>query len=488
VTSSDAKPIARRVAPSRTWLAAGLLWLAAVGLFAFAPRGATEAGAAAEAWDADAATSAAGSLGAGGAVAGSAVVGAGMDGVSAADGARAATSPDALGSQGALPAVVHDDRPAAPGPSGPAPEAVITEGADRAGNPEASVAPLDASGEPASGAAAMGDAPTTVPSDPPAEAAPSVDGAPVPPSDPAASEAPEAAAVPPPEPATAAPPALAAERPIVPVVDAALAARLGAIWADGQAQGRRADVFAKVGDSLSVSGFFLAGLGCDTSRLGLREDLRPLVELYRAAAVPGGASEAPCAAANPLTRRPVSASVGWLTAQVLAPLRGDLPAECAPPNHTALRCEVALVQPSMAIVTLGTNDVHMNTGVGAYAGALGRVVDELVALGVIPLLSTLPPRTDRPAMAERTNRYNDVVVAVAAERQVPLVNLWRDLSAEGLVRGGMEPDGVHLNGIRYGASFTEGGLRYGQNRRNALVLDALATVRRVVVEGGAADG
>lgn len=467
--------------PSSTWLAAGLLWAAGLGLFALGPRpgsggaaatsSAVERALAADAPGVDSEAAAAAATNA-------------LDALDAPEGlvdeatgsvagwAAASGAPGPNGAADGLPAPSGDALEGAPeglaGAAGDAgavdASAALSSGVP--GSPAGDVAVAPAGGAGPGGSSEMATGPTEPP---------------------AASATPEPPTDIPPTP-TVGPPPAAAELPGVPAIDGAMQARLRAIWDQGQGFGRRGDVFAKVGDSLTVSGFFLTGLGCDTSRLGAREDLRPILDLYRAAEVPPGASVAPCAAANSLTRRPVSAGTGWLAAQVLAPLRGDVPPECAPPNDSALRCEVALLQPSVAIVTLGTNDVHTNNGADRFGGALGRVVDELAALGVIPLVSTIPPRTDRPAMAERTNRYNDVVVRVASERQVPLVNLWRELSVDGLVRGGMEPDGIHLGAVGYGASLTEGGLRYGQNRRNALVLDALAKVRRIVVEGGAADG
>ena len=469
----------RRLNP--TWLAAGLLWAAGLGLFALGPRpgsGGAAAPASAEeralAADAPGVTSDAAAVAALDALDTlDASQGQGNEATgSVAESESASGAPGPIGAADGLPTPSGDAlEAAAENPPDAAAEAgaVDASAAQPSGVPgspagDVAVAPAGGAGPGASSELATG------PTEPPGASA-----TPEPPTD-----------IPPTP--TVGPPPAAAELPGVPAIDGAMQARLKAIWDQGQGFGRRGDVFAKVGDSLTVSGFFLTGLGCDTSRLGAREDLRPILDLYRAAEVPPGASVAPCAAANSLTRRPVSAGTGWLAAQVLAPLRGDVPPECAPPNDTALHCEVALLQPSVAIVTLGTNDVHTNNGVERFGGALGRVVDELAALGVIPLVSTIPPRTDRAAMAERTNRFNDVVVRVATERQVPLVNLWRELSVEGLVRGGMEPDGIHLNAVGYGASFTEAGLRYGQNRRNALVLDALAKVRRVGVEGGAGDG
>ena len=59
---------------------------------------------------------------------------------------------------------------------------------------------------------------------------------------------------------------------------------------------------------------------------------------------------------------------------------------------------------------------------------------------------------------------------------------------KGMVRGGMEPDGIHMSALGYGAALTEGGLRYGQNRRNLGVLRALAKLRAVVFDDGPPDG
>src|SRR6185369_16475529 len=53
--------------------------------------------------------------------------------------------------------------------------------------------------------------------------------------------------------------AQSSQLPIVPNLDDATLSRLRTIFTDGQAKGNRADVFAKVGDSITESQSFLSG-------------------------------------------------------------------------------------------------------------------------------------------------------------------------------------------------------------------------------------
>src|SRR6187455_2123437 len=79
--------------------------------------------------------------------------------------------------------------------------------------------------------------------------------------------APEATAAdqpaPPPAPeATAAPPPAPEQPPVVPRIDQALKDRLRGVYQSGVEAGRRPQVFAKIGDSITASTYFLEPVGC----------------------------------------------------------------------------------------------------------------------------------------------------------------------------------------------------------------------------------
>lgn len=271
--------------------------------------------------------------------------------------------------------------------------------------------------------------------------------------------------------------------PIVPGIDQGMKDRLRGIWAAGQAGGKRADIVMKVGDSLTDNTFFLGHVGCGWVTLDAHADLQPVIDGYRNAPWPPELATIDCAP-NSLTRASLAARSGWSSPAVFATFTTPVP-ECPPPDDYALACEAKLLQPGAAVILFGTNDAHNALDVGYFESTLRRIVDELAAKGIVPLLTTLPPRLDRPGAHARITWYNQAVVRVAQGSQVPLVNLWRALWGPEMVNAGVAGDGVHLNSFGRGpANFTADGLRFGMNQRNLITLQALARLKRVVFDDG----
>lgn len=344
--------------------------------------------------------------------------------------------------------------------------------------------------------------------------------------------------------------------PVLPSIDAAMKARLREVLRLGQERGMRPNVFAKVGDSITVSGFFLTDFGCGGGDLGAFAELRAVVDYFRAEPLPPWPSLARCAEHNSFTRRSIASGIGWTAVQVFVPfvspedrrataeasgapsgtLGVDIPSptgeappgggpdggaetgdgttdgqsgdaaapdaapdaeatptatptpDCPPPDDAPLRCELRLTRPGVALVMFGTNEAANRLPPAQFQANVDRIAGELMAAGVIPVLSTIPHRTDRESANARVSAYNVAVMDVAAARGVPLVNVWRALQGPDMARRGMEADGIHPNAVGYGAALTDRGLRYGHNQRNLAVLQTLDKLRRIVIDDGAPDG
>jgi hypothetical protein len=137
----------------------------------------------------------------------------------------------------------------------------------------------------------------------------------------------------------------------------------------------------------------------------------------------------------------------------------------------------------------GTNDTSA-TGFFAFERNLRADIDALLGLGVVPLVSTIPPRGDSTAADALVPEMNAVIRALAQARQLPLMDLHATLV--GLPDYGMSPDGVHPQAYRSPSGvrpcwFTPEALQKGMNQRNLLVLTALDRVRRMVLEGEPAE-
>lgn len=277
----------------------------------------------------------------------------------------------------------------------------------------------------------------------------------------------------------------AVTRVVVPVINASMKARLRAVYANGLALGNRAAVFSKVGDSITATGSFLTDIGCSVESLGAHPEVAATIAYFRATAVPGRAAVW-CGASNSFSMDSVAAAMGWTTAAVLAPITRT---GCASPYNTALRCELHLTRPSVALVMLGTNDLERVNDLTVYRANLTQIVTDTLAAGVIPVLSTIPPRLDSATLGARVAAYNDAVIAVAAAQQVPLWDFHVALTTSSMISQGMDADGVYPStfGGQYACNFSDAALRYGYNQRNLTAVQALAHVRAVVIEDGPPD-
>ena len=253
------------------------------------------------------------------------------------------------------------------------------------------------------------------------------------------------------------------DRSVSPLTDD-LAAHLRAIAA--RDPGAAEDVLAKVGDSITVNTSYLACFAGTAFDLAGRDALAPTVALF-AMGDAGGVS--------PFRRVSLAAEVGWSASAALAG---------SPPP---VEQELDAIHPRYATLMYGTNDSGGRT-VSAYAEDMLDLTDLMIARGVVPILSSIPPRDDSASADLRVPVFNLVVRGIAEGRGVPFVDLHRELAA--LPDHGLGPDGVHpttcrVEGAYRGCVLTAPCLSAGFNVRNLLTITALDRARRAL-EGEAA--
>ena len=233
----------------------------------------------------------------------------------------------------------------------------------------------------------------------------------------------------------------------------------------GNNQASRKDLFIKVGDSITVSTRFLHCFADGQADLGEHGALQGVLDAYASAEVLG---------TTPFDR--ISAAVeGGRTASWA--MTG---------SPSPLDLEVSAVNPAVAVVMFGTNDIgwfgddHAQT-LRWYHEPMFDLVDRLIAAGVVPILSTIPPRDDAPSHGAWVSMFNAVIRGMAQGRQVPLVDYHRELVV--LPSHGLSSDGVHPNAFSGDSCLlTAEGLAYGYNARNLVTLEALDRVWRAVIQ------
>lgn len=240
------------------------------------------------------------------------------------------------------------------------------------------------------------------------------------------------------------------------------------IFLRGQELGNRANVFSKVGDSITASRHFLFPIGWGTYNLGDYTHLQAVVNYFSSGSARGGNNSF----ANPS----LAAYDGLTTAGVLDPSSSWK--EICQAEESPLECEYRLNLPAVALIMLGTNDVAILSS-DAYRGNLERIVQISIDRGVVPVLSLIPIRVGYESSVAV---FNQIITDVARGYDIPLwhFNL-SDLDNNGLV------DGVHPSwpgsAEDYAASvdLSADHLRYGYPVRNLSALQALDAIWRGVL-------
>jgi hypothetical protein len=260
-------------------------------------------------------------------------------------------------------------------------------------------------------------------------------------------------------------------------INAALVQHLKDIAAAGS--GLRPGVVMKVGDSITASSGGVSGgyffncfdgtiggtVGWEFNiKLGGRDALAQTIDYFRATKIDQDDS---------FTRASLAARVGEAAGWAMDG------------SPSPLESELAATRAQYAVVMYGSNDIggygELADRVETYEAAMRAITDWLIGRGVIPILTTMPPR---PAYAADVPSFAGVVRAIAQGRQIPLIDYNRELMALPSPQG-LQGDGVHPSCQDYNTCcwFDPPSLKYGYNVRNLITLQALDAVKRVFVDG-----
>lgn len=237
------------------------------------------------------------------------------------------------------------------------------------------------------------------------------------------------------------------------------------LYRDSLAQGHNPHTFAKVGDCMTQNTYFLIPVGEGNYDLGTYTELQRVVDYFADGDL------------DSFARISQAAAGGFNAASVLDSLWAN--PEFCEANETPLACEFRTMQPSIALIMFGTNDVqYLNEA--QFDFFLRAIVVATIRDHTLPILSTFP---QRPEFPEKATLYNQIVVQVALDYDVPLINLWRALDS--LPNQGVDPaDTTHLSTPADGAvcAFTDDHLDAGANVRNLVTLQTLDAVLRAAEE------
>ncbi len=220
------------------------------------------------------------------------------------------------------------------------------------------------------------------------------------------------------------------------------------IYQRGLALGNNPNSFSKIGDCNSTTPFFLAMFDKGEYALGGYANLQGAIDNF----------------AGSFDRNGAAAHDGLNTASIFDPTWAD-PQQCER-GETPVECELRIHNPSIAFVSVGTNGGWQTNA--EYEGNLRKLLDLLIARGVLPIMST---KADN---LEGNGRFNQIVVRLANEYQLPL---WDFASAAWGLPGGGLADAYHLS---WGRAYYDGDTapQRGWQVRNLTALQSLDAVWR----------
>jgi len=228
-------------------------------------------------------------------------------------------------------------------------------------------------------------------------------------------------------------------------------------------QGSNPHTFVKIGDCMTDNEFFMIPLGEEGYDLGEYSDLEPVIEQF----IDGDL--------NSFSRKSQAAAGGFNSASILDSMWAN--PEFCEAGENPLTCEFRHMEPSVALIMFGTNDVYY-LDEKQFDFFLRSIIVETIRHGALPVLSTFP---NRPEFPEKAVLFNQIVVKAALDYDIPLINLW--LALEDLPNQGVDPeDTTHLTEPEEGnaATFTETNLETGFVVRNLVTLQALDAVLKAV--------
>ena len=238
--------------------------------------------------------------------------------------------------------------------------------------------------------------------------------------------------------------------PVIPIIsDNAIK-----IYQRGLALGNDPHAFSKIGDGEISTSWFMSDfdLGPQFYNLGNYASLEESIEYF----------------AGSFGRQSQAARSGFNTSGILDPALADK--KVCHLGESPLECELHEHNPSLAIISLGTNQVWEPD---VFARELRIIIEILIDQGVLPVLST------KGDNLEGDHRINRIIRDVASEYDVPLWNFWRSIQA--LPNQGLQDDREHLTWGKN--NFSEENLgHYAWTVRNLTALQVLDAIRHANIK------
>ena len=144
-------------------------------------------------------------------------------------------------------------------------------------------------------------------------------------------------------------------------------------------------------------------------------------------------------------------------------------------------------RPQIAVYMLGTNDLSAGRSLDAYRADVEKSLDLMLARGIIPILSTIPPHF---AHLKESKKFNDALRTIARRRGLPLIDFEREIlqrrpndwNGTLIGKDDVHPTAEHGGATAASAPTAENLRNSGYLLRGWLSVEKIAEVKRTVVD------
>jgi hypothetical protein len=244
--------------------------------------------------------------------------------------------------------------------------------------------------------------------------------------------------------------------PIIPIISDAMRE----VYELGQTLGIDRYAVTKVGDSLSAGNGYLTVMSNPEYDLGPYDYLEDTLLYFR----------------DSLANLSAAARIGLSTYVVFDPFWAD-PDMCEA-GESPLQCEYRRRRPVVAMIMFGPNDVRAMDA-EAYETQMRLIIEATLAEGIIPVISTFSADPEEEFWWQSLS-FNLILVELASEYQIPLINLWS--AARALPNYGLDRDRIHMlvDGFDHLIYSTGHESWYGVSLQNLLALRTLEEIRNTL--------
>jgi len=255
--------------------------------------------------------------------------------------------------------------------------------------------------------------------------------------------------------------------PLVPVISPAVRSAMRAVVANGRAFGNNIHAFSKVGDCQTDHWGFLKLFGWGRYNLGKYGYLQGVIDYFNVSPRAN--------VKDSFDVQSLASHNGFNSSAVMETQWAD-PSVCQK-DESPLDCEYRLMKPAVSIIMFGTADVLVMTP-NQFNDFMHRIVKKTLDKGIVPILSTFP---ENPTVKDKSRIFNQLVVMLAREQNLPIMNLADALKP--LSNWGLESDLIHLTlpPAEGAGVLTPENLQYGYTVRNLIVLQTLDAVWRSIL-------